>query len=67
MSFVKYTEILPIIHSMIIKLEDEDETLGDPYLEFSEKNNKEGRSETFLTDCTLSAFFKTLFLGRRGE
>ena len=37
---------------MIIKLEDEDETLGDPYLEFSEKTNKEGRSETFLTDCT---------------
>ena len=48
MSFVKYTEILPIIHSMIIKLEDEDETLGDPYLEFSEKNQQRGKERNFF-------------------
>ena len=41
---------MPIIHSMIIKLEDEDETLSDPYLEFSEKKTKrEGKKLIRLT------------------
>ena len=32
--------------SYCCKLEDEDETLSDTYLEFLEKSNKEGRKET---------------------